>query len=192
MKDRVRTDVARGIRPAGDLLVFASAAVIFLAQQIAISELSPAGRQGAIRQVLFFSTTGVLALLPLYFRRLWGAWLISAGILLNMLPMAFHHGSMPIDIEILERSNAFPDVTRAEVGKQTNHGKDVVLEREDIHLYALSDRFVVELPVYGKNIYSIGDFVLFAGVAAVVVQVLVQPLVERRSRPRERGGNEAA
>jgi hypothetical protein len=160
--------------------VFAGAALIFLAQQVAISEVSPHGRSGVLRQVLFFSTTIVLAALPLYFRRLWGAWLISLGIVLNLLPMAFHHGSMPIDIGIIERSGAFPDVTRADLGKQTNDGKDVVLERKDIRLFWLSDRYVVDAPGYGKNIYSIGDFVLFGGVALVITQVLAEAVTAAR------------
>jgi len=46
---------------------------------------------------------------------------------------------MPIDYAILERSGAFPEVTREDIGKQTNHGKDVVLERGDIHFFALSE-----------------------------------------------------
>ena len=77
---------------------------------------------------------------------------------------------MPIDYEILESSGAFPEVTREDIGKQTNHGKDVVLERDDIHFFALSDRYVIDLPGYGTNVYSLGDFVLFAGVALLIVQ----------------------
>jgi hypothetical protein len=156
----------------GDFVVLAAAAVIFLAQQLAISYLSPDGAAGFLRQALFFSTTLLLAALALRFRRFWGAWLVSLGILLNLVPMAFHNGSMPIDYAIIERSGAFPEVTRDDIGKQTNHGKDVVLERDDIRFFALSDRYVVTLPVYGANIYSLGDFVLFAGVGAVIAQMV--------------------
>lgn len=154
----------------GDFGVLLAAAVIFLAQQLAISNVQPGGASGVFRQVLFFSTTAVLALLALRFRRFWGAWLVAVGILLNLIPMAAHGGSMPIDYAIIERSGAFPEVTLGDVGKQTNHGKDVILEREDVQFFALSDRYVITLPVYGPNIYSLGDFVLFAGVAAVLVQ----------------------
>lgn len=157
---------------AGDFIVLVLAAVIFLAQQLAISNLEPGGGEGTFRQVLFFSTTLALALLALHFRRYWGAWLVSLGIVLNLVPMAFHNGSMPIDYGIIERSGAFPEVTRGDIGEQTNHGKDVVLERDDIHFFALSDRYVVTLPVYGPNIYSLGDFVLFAGLGVVVVQAV--------------------
>ncbi len=165
------TNVARTVSRAGDSVVLALAAAIFLAQQLAISMIGTGGAAGAFRQVLFFSTTVVLALLALKLRRLWGAWLVALGILLNLIPMAFHNGSMPIDYAILERSGAFPEVTRDDIGRQTNHGKDVVLERDDIHFFALSDRYIVTVPVYGTNIYSLGDFVLFAGLGLVIVQV---------------------
>ena len=50
-----------------------------------------------------------------------------------------------------------------------------------------ADRYIVDLPGYGTNVYSLGDFVLFAGVAAAALQALIAPflapLVARRSRP---------
>lgn len=174
---------ARTASRAGDSVVLAIAAAIFVAQQVAISNLSPHGGSGTFRQILFFSTTVLLALLALKLRRYWGAWLVAAGILLNLVPMAFHHGSMPIDYAILEESGAFPEVTREDIGKQTNHGKDIVLEREDIHFFALSDRYVVTAPVYGTNIYSLGDFVLFAGVGAVVVQAVASLMRTGKEQP---------
>ncbi|HMO54051.1 MAG TPA: hypothetical protein PJ994_06080 [Tepidiformaceae bacterium] len=61
-------------------------------------------------------------------------------------------------------------MTEDDIGKQSSAGKDVVLRREDIHFYALSDRYVVELPLYGPNIYSLGDFVLFSGLGLIVLQ----------------------
>lgn len=180
--------IARTVSRAGDSLVLAIAAAIFVAQQVAISNIGTGGAAGAFRQVLFFSTTVVLALLALKLRRLWGAWLVALGILLNLVPMAFHSGSMPIDYAILQRSGAFPEVTRGDIGKQTSHGKDVVLDRGDIHFFALSDRYIVTLPVYGTNVYSLGDFVLFAGLGLVIVQVATGPLLRRGQRTGESGG----
>jgi len=174
--------LARTNNRAGDLFVLILAIAIFLGQQIAISNLDTSGGSGTARQLIFFSTTVVLALLPLYFWRYFGAWLISAGIVMNLVPMAAHSGSMPIDHEIIRKSGAFPEVTTEDIGRQTNHGKDIVLNREDIHFFALSDRYVVTVPGYGANIYSLGDFVLFAGVGVVILQVLVTPLATRLRR----------
>lgn len=160
-------------RHAGDLFVLGTAAVIFLAQQLAISFMPLDGTAGTLRRSLFLVTTAALALMALHFRRFFGAWLVSAGIFMNLLPMAAHGGAMPIDFAILQHSGAFPEVTEADIGRQTNHGKDVVLRRDDIRFYWLSDRFIVDLPLYGTNIYSAGDFVLFAGLGLVAAQAAV-------------------
>ena len=142
---------------------------MFVGQQVAIRFVPTDGFAGGIRRALFFVTTAILVLLALHFRRFWGAWLVAAGIVMNLIPMAAHGGSMPIDYEILAGSEAF-EVTEEDIGEQSNAGKDIVLRREDIHFFPLSDRYVVDLPGYGTNIYSLGDFVLFAGLGLIVVQ----------------------
>jgi hypothetical protein len=108
--------------------------------------------------------------IALLFRRFYGAWLIAAGISLNFLPMLAHGGLMPVSYTIVRDSGAFPDITEAQIGQQLHNGKDVLLRRDDIHFYVLSDRYTVDAPLYGKNIYSLGDFVLFGGGLLVVAQ----------------------
>ena len=95
--------IARKASRAGDSVVLAIAALIFVAQQVAISNLGTDGSSGIFRQVLFFTTTVALALLALKLRRYLGAWLVALGILLNLVPMAAHRGSMPIDYAVIER-----------------------------------------------------------------------------------------
>lgn len=175
--------IARALSRVGDSWYLGAAVAIFVAQQLAISIVDVDGAAGVARRTLFFATTILLVGIAVRFRRLWGAWLIAAGIVMNLVPMAAHSGAMPIDYEILARSGAFPEITTADIGSQTEHGKDVVLRREDIHFFALSDRYVVELPGYGVNIYSLGDFVLFAGVGAVVLQALANVIVSGRRQP---------
>jgi len=186
MPGNVPLGIARTVRRAGDSWFMGGAALIFLAQQAAISNLALEGVEGVFRRALFFTTTIILVLLALRFRRFWGAWLVAAGIVLNLIPMAAHGGSMPIDYAVIESSGAFPEVTREDIGRQTNHGKDVVLERADIHFFALSDRYVMELPVYGSNIYSLGDFVLFAGVALILLQAPLMLMAPRRAEEQPR------
>ncbi len=161
--------IAHTLKRVGDSWFLAAAALMFAGQQIAIRFVDTEGLSGGVRRALFFTTTVVLVLLALHFRRFWGAWLVAAGIVLNLIPMAAHGGSMPIDYEILASSGAF-EVTPDDIGKQSNAGKDIVLEREDIHFFALSDRYVIDVPVYGPNIYSLGDFVLFGGLALILIQ----------------------
>jgi hypothetical protein len=176
------------LKRLGDSWFLAIAATIFVSQQVAIRLMPADGLAGGVRRTIFFATTALLVGLALHFRRFWGAWLVAAGILMNLIPMAAHGGSMPIDYEIIAESGAFPDVTRDDIGKQSSYGKDIVLEREDIHFYTLSDRYVVELPAYGANIYSLGDFILFAGLGLIVIQAVWTLAVPgNRGRPDEAG-----
>jgi hypothetical protein len=178
-----------GFTRPGDGWWLLGAATIFLAQQVGIRAADPDGWEGELRRGVFVVSTAALVILALRFRRFWGAWLIAAGIVMNLVPMSIHRGSMPIDYEVLRSSGAFPEIGPDRIGNRTSDGKDVVLERGDIRFYALSDRYVVDLPLYGTNVYSAGDFVLFGGAALVVVQagawLVLPPLRERRPKPSE-------
>ena len=100
-----------------------------------------------------------------------GAWLIAAGILLNFLPIAAHGGLMPVSYGFVQDSAAFPEITEAELGRQLSNGKDILLRRDEIRFFALSHRYTVDAPFYGRNFYSLGDFVLFAGGGAIVMKI---------------------
>lgn len=113
--------------------------------------------------------------IALRYRRYFGAWLIAAGIGLNLIPMIAHGGLMPISYDVIHKSGAFPEITRANIGQQLSNGKDIVLNSSDITFPWLADRYIVTLPGYGTNIYSLGDFVLFGGIALVVVQLIAAP-----------------
>lgn len=179
----------RGISRPGDTWWLLGAATIFLVQQVSIRAVGTHGAAGNLRRAVFVVSTAALVVLALRFRRFWGAWLIAAGIVMNLVPMAAHGGSMPIDWQVLHSSGAFPEITADYIGRQTPDGKDIVLERDDIRFYALSDRYVVTLPVYGPNIYSLGDFVLFSGVGVVLVQaaaLLAWPGFRKRAKPEAR------
>lgn len=157
---------------AGEAAWVATAVGLLVAQRVAISVLDRGGMEAELRRALFFVTTAALIGLALHFRRLAGAWLIAVGIALNFAPMAAHGGLMPVAIETVEASGAFPEISEADIGHQIANSKDVVLERDGIRLYALSDRFYVEAPLYGGNIYSAGDFVIFGGIALAAGQVV--------------------
>lgn len=165
--------------PRRQILLLLGAAAILVAQQLAISNLGRDGFEADLRRGIFFFTTPVLIGIALCFRRFAGAWFIAAGIALNFVPIAAHGGLMPVSYAIVRDSGAFPEITEAEIGRQLHNGKDILLLREDIHFFPLSDRFTVDAPLYGKNIYSLGDFVLFGGGALVIVQALAS-LVPRR------------
>lgn len=165
----------RALARAGDPVFLAIAVTLFALQQVAIRAFALDGAAGSLRRAIFLSTTVALALLALRFRRYLGAWLIAAGILLNLVPMASHGGLMPVSYRVVHESGAFPEITDADLGKQLGNGKDILLRDDEIRFEPLSDRYTLDLPLYGTNIYSLGDFVLFAGVGLVILQVALAP-----------------
>lgn len=174
---------------AGELVWLAFVAAVFFTQRLAISLLARDGAAADLRRGLYFLTTALLILLALHFQRYVGAWLIAAGIALNFVPMALHGGLMPVDYELVRDSGLLPGVSEADIGQQAANSKDIILRREDIDFELLSDRYVITVPLYGTNIYSIGDFVAFAGAALAALQVVALaalPHDEERGR-RETG-----
>lgn len=160
------------------------AAAVFLAaaQQVAIRRVGVDGLAGDLRRALFLVTTVALMALALRFRHYLGAWLIAAGIGLNLIPILAHGGLMPVSYQVVSESGYFPEITHAQIGHQLGNGKDILLDRADVHFEALSDKYAVSIPLYGGNIYSLGDFVLFAGLGFVAVQAAASPwLPTRRS-----------
>jgi len=187
--DRTFARLPRG--SAGESVVLATAIAIFAVQRFAISRLGLDGTQATLRRCLFLATTALLVLVLSQFRRFVGAWLIAAGIVLNVIPMAAHGGLMPIAYEVVRDSRNFPEITESNIGYQLEGSKDIVLKRADVRVYALSDRFALTVPGYKPNIYSAGDFVMFAGMGLVFVEGalllagLGHPLVllQRKVRP---------
>jgi hypothetical protein len=164
---------------------------MFAAQQLANRLLGAATFEDAVRRTVFLGTTVLLCAMALHFRRVLGAWLVAAGIALNLIPMAAHGGLMPIAIETIEASGHFSHISEEDIGQPIARSKDIVLHREDVRFAALSDRYVVTIPGYGPNIYSLGDFVLATGLALAVVQLAVKGVpaaAEPRLKSRAGGG----
>ena len=143
----------------------------FVLQQGAIRLLPADDRFELVRQAIFVATTLAVLFVAWKLRTLLGAWLLAAGIVLNCLPMLAHGGNMPVAWETVSASGAFPEITEEMLGSQVADSKDVLLMREEIRFEWLSDRFFIDPPVYRPNIYSLGDFVIFAGVAVALVEL---------------------
>lgn len=153
-----------------DPAVLAIAFALLALQELAVSHLAPDGGWSWLRRAVFFVSVPVMVLAALHFRRFAAAWLVAAGITMNFLPMALHGGNMPVAYEIVRDSGTFPEITEEHIGGQIPNSKDVVLWREDIDLYFLSDNIVSTLPGYRTNIYSPGDVVIGAGMLVAIVE----------------------
>lgn len=125
------------------------------------------------RRVLFLlSYLILLAFVYLNLRRI-GIAIIGAGLVLNFLPIVANGGLMPVTPETLARGD-FPE--NVEVGEWVPGSKDVLLEREDVRLWALGDRFVLNDFLGGTIAYSFGDIILLAGLVVFLGELFVPRL----------------
>lgn len=168
------TDARAPLGRAGDLLWLAGAAGISALQQVAIRLMPTEGNWEWARAGIFFVTTAVVLAMAFHFRRFLGAWVVALGILMNFIPMAAHGGLMPASYELIASTGDFPQVSEDSIGKQLHRSKDIILREDDIRFEPLSDNLHIILPVYGPNIYSPGDLVLFSGVLLTIVQAALE------------------
>jgi hypothetical protein len=166
--EKLQARVAR----AGFVVSAVTAACILAIQQFAIRFLPASGALSILRPVTFVITTLLLLGVLWLFRRYIGTWFIAVGIVLNLIPIVAHRGLMPLSYTIARDSGVFENLTEDDIGHQFRHSKDIILLREDIHFFALSDRYARDVPGYKPNIYSLGDFVMFAGLAGAALQLL--------------------
>ncbi len=143
-------------------------------QQFAIRVLAPHGASAGLRRAIFIVTTAVLLGVLWPFRRYAGAWLIGLGIVCNLLPIVAHGGLMPISYPVARDSGVFENLSEADIGHQFRGSKDIILRHEDIHFYLLADRYARDVPGYKPNVYSLGDFFLFGGLALAALQLIAE------------------
>lgn len=112
-------------------------------------------------------------LLPFLLRNLsfWGIRLILLGLLLNLTAMAANGGLMPVESSTVEAVGRH-DVGELQVGSPVPGSKNVLLAREDVRLRELSDILVVPLPRPFTRAISVGDVLVFAGVAIAFSEVV--------------------
>jgi hypothetical protein len=102
-------------------------------------------------------------------RRLPGLTLIGVGLALNLTVIAANGGFMPIEAEAVQRLGHSSRVINLEAGYRVYKAKDVILPREQTHLWLLSDVFVVPAPFPLPAAFSPGDLLIAAG-AFVLLQ----------------------
>jgi hypothetical protein len=181
------------LRQAGNPAWLFAAAGVLVLQQVAVRGLGPSGGEALLRRGIFLVTTILLIAMALRFRRFAGAWLVALGIALNLPPILAHGGLMPVSYDTVAASGLLPGLDEGDIGTQIHGSKDIILADGDIQLEWLADRFIVSVPGYGANIYSLGDFILFAGVAVAAGEALAlitAPGLTGRERPSTPPGGE--
>ena len=126
------------------------------------------GSDDLFRRILF--TASYLLLIVFVFAnvRRPSVALFGAGVLLNFLPIVVNGGLMPITPETLQKTGDVPE--DASVGEWVRDTKDVLLERDDVHLYFFSDRLTSDASPF--RAFSIGDVVLVFGALFLLVDLL--------------------
>lgn len=153
-------------------------------QRISVRAFALEGWESDVRSAVFVITTLGVGFVALKLRTWFGAWIVAVGVFMNLLPMLAHGGLMPISYEVLLESG-IKEVSEADIGKPLALSKDIVLWRDDIHFELLSDRYILTLPIIGPNVYSIGDFVLFAGLCLATVEAVVRSVRGERTTHRQ-------
>lgn len=138
---------------------------------------APLGDDIPRRALFLVSYLLLLLFVYLNLRRI-GILIIGIGVVLNFLPIAANGGLMPVTPEVVARGD-FPS---AELGEWVPGTKDVLLEEEDVRLWALGDRFILDVLPMGKLAYSIGDVFITAGLVVFLVDLLV-PRIQRVRPP---------
>ncbi|MDI7274812.1 MAG: DUF5317 domain-containing protein [Anaerolineae bacterium] len=109
-------------------------------------------------------------------RRLPGVALVGLGMVLNLLVMSANGGWMPVTPEGLARLHALDKVVMVGDTARVWGAKNIVLERADTRLWALSDIFIVPPPLPSfplRAAFSVGDILIAAGLFWLLQSALV-------------------
>ena len=116
-------------------------------------------------------------------RRLRGFRAIGLGLLLNFTVMITNGGFMPIQPRVLESFGHQHMATKMESGYRVLHSKDVLLTREETHLWILSDVFAFDPPLLSPTAFSPGDVLIAAGAFLFIQSAMLSFQAERPVTP---------
>lgn len=148
--------------------VLLQAAAIFL----------PLGGDDLPKRLLFqISYIILLFFIAANWRRI-GILIIGLGLVLNVLPIFANGGLMPVTSANLARIDQTHRLEGLEEGDAIPYTKNVWRERDNTHVWFLSDRLVFDNPVFFR-VFSIGD-VIIAGGLIVTLGDLLLPRIRRK------------
>lgn len=108
---------------------------------------------------------------------------IGLGLLLNFAVMIANGGFMPIRPEVLEGFGHQHMVAKMESGYRVLHSKDILLSREETHLWILSDVFAFDPPLLSPTAFSPGDVLIAAGAFLLIQSAMLSSPATRPVAP---------
>jgi hypothetical protein len=155
-----RLSLLADIRPRGDALVFGALAVQ-LVIFTPLAERVPAALATPLHVASYLMILAFLALNV----RLSGLWLVTAGVLANVLVIFSNGGRMPVSLASWEATGA-----PAELIRRTGEYNNNVLAGPDTRFAWLGDVFALPPGVPLANSLSIGDILIIAGMVLFVLR----------------------
>ena len=111
-----------------------------------------------------------------------GFLVIGIGLLLNFLAIVANGGLMPVTAENLARIDQLDRIEGRAEGDAIPRTKNVLKTKDDTHFYVLSDRLVIDNPIY-VPILSIGDLVIGAGLVITLGDLFLPRVQRSRQAP---------
>ncbi len=105
----------------------------------------------------------ILLIFAWFNRKIPGFWLLTTGLILNLLVITLNGGFMPISPETVYWLRGDPSSAGWMVGERLGTGKDIVLPIEQTKLEFLSDRFRTPDNPYYRVAFSVGDVLIALG-----------------------------
>ena len=131
-----------------------------------------------LTRLVLLSTHPIVILAAIANARVPGLRLVAAGALLNFIAIAANGGLMPISPEALEAAGDREIADAVALGDAIPRSKSVLLPEDQMVFPGLVDRFVLEVPVVGSKVVSIGDLLLTTGLLVATGAVLVRSVAK--------------
>ena len=101
-------------------------------------------------------------------RQMIGIQIVGLGVICNLLVIVANGGLMPITAETLLQINPGSTLEQWPVGTHYGYSKDIILPRDQVKLWALSDILVVPPGFLYTAAFSVGDLLIAAGIIVLL------------------------
>ncbi len=150
--------------------------VALLAVSLQIAAIYLPTSTGVLRRILFVSSYILLmAFAAANWRRI-GIIILSIGLVMNFAVIAANGGLMPVTAESYQRIHEEDQIAGVKEGEAIPHSKNVLLAREDVRLWFLSDRLVRTWGPPAVRIISIGDIFILVGFVVTLGELFLPRL----------------